>query len=448
MDPTQNLISPTTLQTMSSDVAAFAQQQPDATAQDSFAGVSMNLAQAADTISRQRLTAQQAQDHIALLKLQLEEAQARLSLQAQSDRPMALPLASQAPAASRKSAFRLPSATEFDKFDGSCKTASSAKACQVLTSYFNHIKQATKLHGFRLSPRDPSDFHNHATVATFFASQLHGQALTIFSALSPVEQDMTADEYIAWITKNFQPPFLQYNLSMELHTLQHKSGPLSLLRVKFDQILYYLENLGNTLPVSTQKTLWFNTLQHELKLKHEIFEMAQDNSSTLATLQDRCILLDNFNFAAHKQAAPAPTNKTADNRPRINPPGNGQTNNKPRFNNRFPAHGNPAPAFNAGRNFNYVPANVQQHVPMQVDNIQQQQQQQQQQPQQQQQQQQQRQLNNIHQQQQQQQQQQQRFPKLTDVEKQTYKTNGWCTFCRAKTHTWAECTSPGKAPRR
>ena len=87
MDPTQNLISPTTLQTMSSDVAAFAQQQPDATAQDSFAGVSMNPAQAADTISRQRQTAQQAQDHIALLKLQLEEAQARLLLQAQSDIP-------------------------------------------------------------------------------------------------------------------------------------------------------------------------------------------------------------------------------------------------------------------------------------------------------------------------------------------------------------------------
>ena len=34
--------------------------------------------------------------------------------------------------------------------------------------------------------------------------------------------------------------------------------------------------------------------------------------------------------------------------------------------------------------------------------------------------------------------------KLTKAEKALYRTNGWCTYCRSKEHSYPDCTAPGK----
>ena len=423
---------------MSATLANVAAAQQDTQAQTGFSAISQNLSSAADTIRQQQLSAEEREQTILRLEQQQAQLQQQL-LEARAQVPLAIPQAPQASSSFSRRDFKIPSATDADKFDGSCKTASAAKACKILNTYFNHIKHAIRLHGFRNCSTEPTHKDNHVTATTFFSSQLQGLALTLYSSLSPVEQDMTTAEYFAWITSNFQPPFLQHDLMLELHQLKHKSGPLAAVRVKFDQILLYLDSLDNPLSLSNKKSLWFNSLSQQLKRERELFEMTQNAATSLSALQDRCIVLDNFNYAANRpdpaDSTDKPRNGNANSqRQNVNRnTGNRNNFNHQRNHQRFHRNGNPAPVFNAGQH--YVPADVHHHVPMQVDNIQQQEQPSQ--PEQ---------LNNV--QQQQHQQQQQRFPRLTEEEKQTYKANGWCTYCRAKTHVWANCTSPGKTPRR
>lgn len=417
-----------TLKTMSDALADAARIQKDTKTASEFTQVSQGLTNAVDFIKS--------------LEEQLRLAEVTKTAIAEAAKTaIAEATKNSAVATTRRRDFRIPSVTEADKFDGSSKTAPASKACKILTTYFNHVRHQVILHGFRNSSSETTDKDNHATACVFFSGQLQGSALTLFSALPTASQDMTTDEYFNWITTNFAPPFLKHDLTVELHNLKHKSGPLSALRVKFDNILLYLAALGNPVADSQAKTLWFNALSHQLRKERELFTSAQSEDS-LAALQERCIILDNFNFAANKPET-IPNNNNGNRNVNANNGNGNRFNGQTRNNNRFQNHGNPAPVTNAGQQrqqqHNYVPANV--HVPMQVDNIQQQQRPQQQQ---QQQQFQPEQLNNV----QQQQQPQPRFPKLTDAEKLTYKTNGWCTFCRAKNHVWANCNSPGKSQRR
>lgn len=40
-----------------------------------------------------------------------------------------------------------------------------------------------------------------------------------------------------------------------------------------------------------------------------------------------------------------------------------------------------------------------------------------------------------------------RYTKLTDAEKAEYRAKGWCTFCRAHDHTFAQCRHPNRKHR-
>jgi hypothetical protein len=363
------------------------QQQQEPTIADLVAAITQLRVDTNNQINEnQALRAQLAHQEGLTQQALLAAQQAQEAQQAavQGQQQAAQPQADPEVRARAAPTFKVPSVKP-PTFNGETIKKPAHEAASIINDYLYTSEEVCRLHRF-LGDNETPTHVGQPSYTDFIATGLTGQALKAWQHVETnTRRAMTWSNYQTWIRNNFSSPLTFTEANESLRTLKQKGSAQAYTQV-FNDLVYSIEASTPSIPGSTSPVASAFNVQVLCSLYRgglkPILQADADLHKLNTNLTDLQRETERLDDFYWRQGKKSNNNNYSSSR---NHQGSNQHHST--YANKSGSGSGPAP--------------------MDLSNLQQRR-------------------------------------RLTDDEKQLYRRNQWCTYCRSHEHTYEKCDSPGK----